>query len=58
MLKRQPRIPVDAVKASRKNRHFDCSKAVRELGLAQTPVEEAFEKAIRWFIQNGYSDRH
>jgi len=58
MLKRQPRIPVAAVKASRKVRYFDCSKAVRELGLAQTSVEEAFEKAIRWFIQNGYSDRH
>ena len=58
ILKRQPRIPIDAVKAARKFRHFDCSKAVRELGFPQTPVEEGFEKAIRWFGQNGYNNRH
>lgn len=49
-----PRIPVTGVKAARQFRHFDCSKAIRELGLPQTPVEEAFEKAVRWFTQNGY----
>lgn len=54
ILKRTPRITVAAVKTSRKFRHFDCSKAVSELGLPQTPVEEAFEKAVRWFRQNGY----
>lgn len=52
--KRQPRIPVAAVKTSRKFRHFDCSKAVRELGLPQTPVEEALQKAVNWFRENGY----
>ena len=54
VLKRYPRIPISAVKAARKFRHFDCSKAVRELGFPQTPVEESFEKAVRWFRQNGY----
>ncbi len=52
--KRQPRIPLAGVKAARKFRHFDCSKAVRELGLPQTSVEEALEKAVRWFRHNGY----
>jgi dihydroflavonol-4-reductase len=28
---------------------FDASKAVRELGLPQTPVRVAFEDAIAWF---------
>jgi dihydroflavonol-4-reductase len=32
---------------------FDASKAVRELGLPQTPVREAFEDAIGWFEEKG-----
>lgn len=52
-----PRIPVSAVRAASKFRHFDCSKAVRELGFPQTPVEESFEKAVRWFRENGYVRR-
>ncbi len=52
---RPPRIPVAAVKTARSYRHFDCSKAVRELGLPQTPVEEALENAVRWFRANGYA---
>jgi len=50
-----PRIPVAAVKTARHFRHFDCSKAVRELGLPQTPVEKALEDAVRWFRENGYA---
>jgi dihydroflavonol-4-reductase len=49
-----PRIPVSAVRASMHFRHFDCSKAVRELGLPQTPVETSFTGAVKWFIENGY----
>lgn len=54
ILKRQPRVPVAGVKAARKFRHFDCSKAIGELGLPQTPVEVALEKSVRWFIENAY----
>lgn len=54
ILRKPPHIPVAAVKAARKFRHFDCSRAVKELGMPQTPVEEAFTKAIRWFRENGY----
>jgi len=54
VLGRRPRIPVAAVKTARKFRHFDCSKAIGELGLPQTPVEEALEKAVMWFRTNGY----
>ena len=54
VLRRHPRIPVAGVKTARKFRHFDCSKSIRELGLPQTPVEEALEKSVRWFKQNGY----
>jgi hypothetical protein len=28
---------------------FDPSKAIRELGLPQTPPRQAFEDAVQWF---------
>jgi dihydroflavonol-4-reductase len=34
--------------------HFDCSKAINELGLPQTPIRETVEKAVNWFRENGY----
>jgi dihydroflavonol-4-reductase len=54
ILHKCPEIPVAAVKTSRKIRHFDCTKAIKELDLPQTPVESALEKAVWWFRQNGY----
>jgi dihydroflavonol-4-reductase len=33
---------------------FDASKAVRELGLPQSPVEEAFARAVAWFREKGH----
>lgn len=32
----------------------DCSRAIKELGLPQTPLESAMERAIEWFRANGY----
>ncbi len=52
---REPRIAVDSVKAAHRVRFFDCAKTVNELGMPQTPVEEAFQRAIAWFIKNGYA---
>jgi len=57
ILKRPPRIPISAVRTARKFRHFDCSKAIHELGLPQTPIEEALSRAVSWFRQNGYVRR-
>lgn len=54
VLRRTPRIPVAAVRTSRKFRHFDCTRAINELGLPQTPVEEALRKSVAWFRRNGY----
>jgi dihydroflavonol-4-reductase len=54
ILRKRPRIALSAVKASRKYRHFDCSKAIRELGIPQSSVEEAFTEAANWFHENGY----
>lgn len=50
-----PRIPVDAVRMAQKTMFFDCRKAIRELGLPQSPVEDALARAVRWFRENGYA---
>jgi len=52
---RPPLVPMDAVRMARKTMFFDPSKAVRELGLPQSPVEEALARAVRWFRANGYA---
>ncbi len=52
---RPPLVPVDAVRMAQKTMFFDCSKAVRELGLPQSPVEEALARAVHWFRENGYA---
>ncbi len=52
---RPPRIPLEGVKMAKYKMHYDCGKAVRELGLPQPPVEIALEKAVRWFKTHGYA---
>jgi dihydroflavonol-4-reductase len=37
--------------------YFDPSKAVRELDLPQTPVEEPLLRAVNWYRDNGYVTR-
>lgn len=54
LLGRQPRVPLEAVRLARHKMYFSSAKAVRELGLPQTPVEEALERAVEWFRANGY----
>jgi dihydroflavonol-4-reductase len=53
----EPGIPLEGVRMARKKMFFDASKAVRELGLPQTPVETALERAVRWFADHGYVRR-
>jgi dihydroflavonol-4-reductase len=56
---RPPAIPLEAVRMSRRRMFVDASKAVRELGLPQTPVREAFQDAIGWFAAHGMlPERH
>ncbi|NGZ04219.1 MAG: NAD-dependent dehydratase [Nitrospira sp. WS238] len=52
---RPPRIPLEGVKMAKYKMHYDCSKAVRDLGLPQNPPEIALEKAVRWFKTHGYA---
>jgi dihydroflavonol-4-reductase len=52
---RPPRIPLEGVKMAKYKMHYDCSKAIRELGIPQTTPEVALEKAVRWFHDHGYA---
>jgi len=50
-----PRIPLEGVKMAKYKMHYDCSKAIRELGFPQTPPEVALEKSVRWFRDHHYA---
>src|SRR5262249_46002736 len=52
---RAPRVPLEGVRMSRYRMFFDAGKAVRELGLPQTPVEDALARAGAWFRDHGYA---
>jgi dihydroflavonol-4-reductase len=52
---RPPFATLAGVKLSRKRMFYDTSKAVRDLGLPQTPALTAFDKAVRWFRNHGYA---
>lgn len=55
VIKREPLIPFEGVRMARKFMFFSSAKAVRELGLPQTPVETALADAAAWFRSNGYT---
>lgn len=50
-----PSVPLTAVRMAKKRMYFDASKAVRELGLPQTPVETGLSEAVDWFVARGYA---
>jgi dihydroflavonol-4-reductase len=51
----EPRVSIESVRMSRYRMYFDAAKAVRELGLRQTPVENALDRAVAWFRAKGYA---
>jgi dihydroflavonol-4-reductase len=52
-----PLIARAAVRMAAKRMFFDPSRAVRELGLPQTPVDRALRDAVDWFWANDYAPR-
>ena len=52
--RKPPLIPLDGIRMAKKYMHYDSTKAIKELGLPQTPIEVAMEKAIKWFKDNRY----
>lgn len=49
MLGREPLAPLDGALMARKRMFADGSRAVRELGLPQSPVRQALADAVDWF---------
>ena len=52
---RPPRVPLAGVRMARAHMYWSAEKAVRELGLPQTPVERALRDAVDWFVAHGYA---
>ena len=50
----EPLLPRSAVQSSRQGPGLDAAKAKTELGLPQTPLEEAVRRAVRWFRTHHY----
>lgn len=55
-LGKTPSVPVDGVLMSQQKMYYDAHKAMTELNLPQTPVEQALKEAVEWFVQNGYGN--
>lgn len=51
---KSPLVTPSAARIGQLGTSFNCSKAVHELGLPQTPVEIAIRDALQWFAANGY----
>jgi dihydroflavonol-4-reductase len=52
-----PRAPLAGVRMAKDKMWFTPAKAIRELGLPQTPPKQAFADAAEWFRANGYVKR-
>jgi len=54
ILRREPRVTIDAVRMGRKKMFVSSAKAGRELGWKTVPVDDALRRAVEWFQANGY----
>ncbi len=52
-----PRAPLAGVRMAKYKMFFSPAKAIRELGLPQTPPRQALADAVEWFRANGYVKR-
>ncbi len=49
-----PLLTPAAARIGKKGLRADCSKAIKELGMPQTPIQTAIQDALVWFAENGY----
>lgn len=54
LTRRPPRAPLAGVRMARYKMFFTPAKAIRELGLPQTPPRRALADAMQWFQAQGY----
>lgn len=54
LLGREPGIPVEGVKIAQHMMFVNATRAQKELGFKPGSVAAAFERAVRWYADNGY----
>jgi dihydroflavonol-4-reductase len=55
--RKPPKAPLAGVRMAKYKMFFNPAKAIRELGLPQTPPRQALADAAQWFRLNGYVER-
>lgn len=55
--RKPPKAPLAGVRMAKYKMFFDPAKAIRELGLPQTPPRQALVDAVEWFRRFGYVKR-
>jgi dihydroflavonol-4-reductase len=58
LLGREPQIPVEGVKIARHMMFVNTTRSQKELGFKPGSVAAAFERAVRWYVGNGYVAPH
>jgi dihydroflavonol-4-reductase len=54
LLRREPRVPLEAARMSATRMIFSDERARTEIGYTSRPAREAIEESARWFADNGY----
>lgn len=52
--RRPPLFTPQAIRIAKLGLRADCTKAVRELGMPQSPIDRAVSDAMAWFAREGY----
>ena len=52
---RPPKAPIAGVRMAKYKMFFNPAKAIRELGMPQTPPKQALADAVEWFRKHGYA---
>jgi len=55
LLRKEPRVTLDAVRMGRKKMFVTCAQAERELGWKSQPVRDALRRSVQWFRGHGYA---
>ena len=54
LLRREPRVPLEAARMSATTMAFSDERARAEIGYTSRPAREAIEESARWFADHGY----
>lgn len=49
-----PSVPLAGVQMAKQMMFYNPAKAIRELGLPQTPVRQALQESVDWFVSHDY----